>query len=195
MQRRGFHWKYVYLAAVAWLAALVLAQCAAVPQRWPEYERRADARLVLIQERIGEGLKTGALTTDESQAHLARLEDARREYGALRDRPATREEWETFLRRLDALEADVDRDLRRPPPPRLDLPRIEERILSLQRRIDDGRTTGRLTPVEARDFQARLDAIRADYLRMREGRPYTYETRTDLLRRLDLLEADLARYP
>ena len=172
--------------------ALVLAQCAAEPQRWPEYERRAEDRMMMMQEKIGEGLKTGALTANQARDHLARLEEIRREYRVLRDKPAYREEWDSFFRRLSVFEDDVNRDLVRPA--RIELPRIEDRIIAVQRRIDDAKASGRLTPTEGRDFQARLDAIRSDYSRMMEGRPITYEERADISRRLDLLEADLDRY-
>jgi hypothetical protein len=67
-------------------------------------------------------------------------------------------------------------------------------MISLQRRIDDARSSGRLTAVEGREFQVRLDAIRSDYTRMMEGRPITYEERADVSRRLDLVESDLSRY-
>lgn len=177
------------------LLAVVLAQCATGPHRWPEYERRAEDRLMALQERIGEGLKSGALTPAQAQAHLARLEDLRREYRMLRDKPTYREEWDTFFRRLQLFEDEINRDLVRPA--RIDVPppRIEDRFIAVQRRIDDARATGRLGPAEGRDYQARLDTIRADYSRMMEGRPITYEERIDIARRLDLLEADLSRFP
>lgn len=194
----------VRLLAIVPVAVILLAQCAAGPQRWPDYERRAEDRLMMLQERIGEGLKTGALTPNQGRVHLARLEELRGEYRLLRDKPTYRNEWDGFFRRLDQFEADVSRDVAYPPrvyppeprvyPPDTDLPRIEDRIVALQRRIDDARSTGRLTSVEGRDFQARLDAIRSDYARMMEGRPITLEERADISRRLDLLESDLIRY-
>lgn len=181
---------------IRWLVVfplvLLIAQCAAGPQRWPDYERRAEDRMMMLQEKIGEGLKTGALTPSQAQVHLARLEDIRRDYRVLRDRPAYREEWESFMRRLDAFESDVNRDLVRPA--RTDFPRIEDRFVAVQRRIDDARATGRLSPTEGRDVQARLDTIRSDYSRMMEGRPITYEEQLEISRRLDLLERDLDRF-
>jgi hypothetical protein len=185
--------KKLRLLGIVPLALVILAQCAVGPQRWPEYERRAEDRMMMLQEKIGDGLKTNALTPNQAQAHLARLEDLRREYRVLRDKLAYRSEWDSFFRRLDLFEAEINRDLVRPPA-RMDLPVIEDRISADQRRIDAGRSTGRLTPAEARDFQARLDAIRLDYTRMMERRPITYEERADILRRLDLLEADLDRF-
>jgi hypothetical protein len=200
--------KILFLGIVP-LAAVFLAQCAAGPQKWPDYERRAEARMMLLKERIGEGLRSNALSTSEAHSYLARLEAAQRDYVVLRDKLAYREEWETFLRRLDQMEAEVNRDLARPvrivpppvvvePPPvrvepPLEAPRIEDRISALQRRIDDARAAGRLTPGEGRDFQARLEAIRGDYSRWITGRTITYEERTETWRRLDLLEADLNR--
>ena len=48
---------------------------------------------------------------------------------------------------------------------------------------------------EEQEFQARLDSIRREYLRMTDdGRYSTYEERTDISRRLDLLEAEMSKY-
>jgi hypothetical protein len=184
--------KKMRLLGIVPLAVVILAQCATGPQRWPEYERRAEDRMMLLQEKIGDGLKTGAMPPAPAQIHLARLEDIRRDYRVLRDKMTYRNEWDSFFQRLDLLEAEINKDLVRPA--RMELPRVEDRIIQLQRRIDDGRSTGRLTSAEARDFQVRLDAIRSDYSRMLEGRPVTYEERADILHRLDLLETDLSRF-
>lgn len=183
------------LLGIVPLVVLLFAQCATGPQRWPDYERSAENRLMLLQEKIGEGLKTGALTPSEGQIHLARLEDLQREHRVLRSKLTYRSDWDNFFRRLDLFEDEVNRSLVRPVrvEPRVELPRIEDRIIAVQRRIDDGRSTGRYTSAEAKDFQIRLDAIRSDYTRGMEGRLITYEEREDLLRRLDLLESDLSR--
>jgi hypothetical protein len=191
-ESEGSKMKKMRLLGFVPLVVVLLAQCAAGPQRWPEYERRAEDRMMLLQEKIGEGVKTNALPPALAQDHLAKLEDIRRDYKVLRDKMAYREEWDSFFRRLDLFESEVNKDLGRPA--RMELPRIEDRFISLQRRIDDGRSTGRLAPAEARDFQARLDAIRSDYSRMMDGRPITYEERADILHRLDLLETDLNRF-
>ena len=74
------------------------------------------------------------------------------------------------------------------------MPPIEDRLIALQRRIDNDRITGRLTQTEAREFQPRLDAIRSDYLRMTEGgRFLRYEDRAEITRRIDFLEIDIDR--
>jgi len=71
----------------------------------------------------------------------------------------------------------------------------EDRIFALQRKIDDGKISGRLPSTEGREIQYRLDSIRRDYLQMTEGgRSTTYEERADISRRLDSLEMELNRF-
>ncbi len=187
--------------AILWTVLMVfglalLSSCATMPQRWPDQERIAENRMVVIQEKIGDGLKTGALSPDQSQMYLTTLKDIRTDYTALRDRDVTRDEWDRLNGRLDALDGEVSRAMTRPASPaRIEEPRNADRIIILQRRIDDGRTSGRLSPAVGADYQSRLDSIRRDYLRMTEGGRYaTSEERTDISRRLDSLETDLNRY-
>jgi hypothetical protein len=149
--------------------------------------------MVVIQEKIGDGLKTGTLTTDQSQMFLTTLKGIRTDYEALRDRSVQREEWNSVLGRLDALGDEINRALARPT--RVEEPRNGDRIIAFQRRIDDGRINRRLPQTEEREYQSRLDSIRRDYLRMTEGgRSTTYEERSDISRRLDSLESDLNRF-
>jgi hypothetical protein len=167
--------------------------CATMPQTWPDNQRSAENKMVVIQEKIGDGLKTGALTTDQSQMYLTTLKGIRTDYEALRDRSVQQEEWNSLHKRLDALGDEINRALTRTT--RSEEPRHGDRIVTLQRRIDDGRTSGRLPQAEGRDYQSRLDSIRSDYSRMSEGgRSTTYEQRSDISRRLDSLEADLNRF-
>ena len=64
----------------------LLSSCATMPQRWPDQERSAENKMVVIQEKIGDGLKTGALTPDQSQMYLTTLKGIRTDYTALRDK-------------------------------------------------------------------------------------------------------------
>ena len=83
----------------------------------------------------------------------------------------------------------------RPSAAREEKTRNGDRIVTLQRIIDDGRSSGRLPLTEGREYQTRLDSIRRDYLRMTEGGRYTTnEERADISRRLDSLETDLNRF-
>ena len=185
--------KKVIFMAVLMVFGLALFSGCATTQTWPDYERNAENKMVVIQEKIGDGLKTGALTPDQSQMFLTRLKGIRTDYTALRERRVYREEWESLLGRLDALGDEINRALGRTT--RIEEPRNGDRIVALQRRIDDGRMNGRLPLTEGRDYQFRLDSIRSDYLRMTEGGRYaTNEERADISRRLDSLETDLNRY-
>jgi hypothetical protein len=178
---------------VVFVGFALFSGCANMPQTWPDNERSAENKMVLIQEKIGDGLKTGALTLDQTQIFLATLKDIRSDYILLRDKRVYREEWESIFRRLDALDDDIDRALSRPS--RIDEPRNGDRIIALQRRIDDGRMSSRYSSTEWRDLQERLDSIRRDYLRMTEdGRYTTREESDDIARRLDSLERDIDRY-
>lgn len=167
--------------------------CVTMPQTWPDYERSAENKMVVIQEKIGDGLKTGALTPDQSQMFLTTLKGIRTDYAVLRDKKVYRDEWDRLHGRLDALGQEIDRGAARPV--RIEEPRNGDRIVALQRRIDDGRISGRLPQTEGGEFQSRLDSIRREYLRMTEGgRSTTYEERSDVSRRLDSLETELNRF-
>jgi hypothetical protein len=185
--------KNAILLTVLMVFGLALFSGCATMQTWPDYERNAENKMVVIQEKIGDGLKTGALSPDQSQMFLSTLKGIRTDYTELRDKRVYRDEWDSLLGRLDALGDEINKAFVRPA--RIEEPRNAERIVSIQRRIDDERINGRLPLTEGREYQSRLDSIRGDYLRMTEGGRYTtYEERTDISRRLDSLETDLNRY-
>jgi len=184
--------KAILLAVLMVFGLALFSGCASI-QTWPDNQRSAENKMIVIQEKIGDGLKTGALTPDQSQMFLTTLKGIRTDYEALRDRNVSREEWDSLLGRLDALGDEINRALTRTT--RIEEPRNGDRIVALQRRIDDGRINKRLPLTEGRDYQSRLDSIRSDYLRMTEGgRSTTYEERAGISRRLDSLETDLNRY-
>ena len=191
----GLRKKFVLLAALAVFGLALFSGCASM-QTWPDNERSAENKMVVIQEKIGDGLKTGALTPDQSQSFLTRLKGIRTDYEALRDKRVYRDEWDSLFGRLDALGEEINRALVRNT--RIEEsrePKIGDRIVTLQRRIDDGRINQRLPQTEGREFQARLDSIRSDYMRMTDGGKYsTHEERTDISRRLDSLESALDQF-
>jgi uncharacterized protein YlaN (UPF0358 family) len=182
--------KVLFLVVVPVMMA-VLVQCVSAPQRWPAYERRTEDRMFVLQQRIGNGLASGELTPNEAQNLLAKLENIRREYTVLRERRTTAEEWDPILGRLDDLEREVNRV--RAQPSRIDETRIEDRMIALQRRLDEGITAGRLTRVQGREFQLRLDAIRSEFLQQIKDRPFTPDERSEVSNRLDSLERDINR--
>jgi len=66
-------------------------------------------------------------------------------------------------------------------------------MIVLQRRIDEGITARRLTSIQGREFQLKLDAIRRDFLQQIKDRPFSPEERADISSRLDSLERDINR--
>jgi len=183
--------KKILLLVLVPLMAAVLIQCIPTSQRWPAYERRTEDRIFMLQQGIGNGLAAGEITPNEAQNLLAKLENIRREYTVLRERNTTAEEWDPLLGRLDDLEREVKNV--RAQPSRIDETRIEDRMIVLQRRIDEGIMAGRLTRVQGRDFQLRLDSIRRDFLQRIKDRPFTPEERSETSSRLDSLERDINR--
>jgi hypothetical protein len=184
--------RFILLSIVMVFGAALFSGCAST-QTWPDYARTAENKMVVIQEKIGDGLKTNALTPDQSQIFLTLLKVIRVDYEELRDKSVYRDQWDSLLTRLDVLADEINRALVRTV--RIEEPRNSDRIIALQRRIDDGRINGRLPLIEGREYQARLDGIRSDYLRMTDaGRYASHEERTDISRRLELLEMDMNRY-
>ena len=184
--------KSVFVSVSMVLVFALLSGCATT-RTWPNQERSAENKMVVIQEKIGDGLKTGALTPDQSQTFLTTLKGIRTDYTELRDKRVYQDEWDRLHGRLDALGEEINRALARPA--RIEEPRSADRIGALQRGIDDGKISGRLPLTEGREFQSRLDSIRRDYLRMTEGgRTTTSEERADISLRLDSLEKDLNRF-
>jgi len=188
--------KGILLSVLVAFGLALFAGCVSMQmQTWPGDQRSAENKMVVIQEKIGDGLKTGALTPDQSQMFLTTLKGIQTDYMVLRDQSVDRSEWGNLIIRLDALGDEINRALGRTTPPRVEKPRNGERIVALQRRIDDGRVSGSLPQTEGREFQSRLDSIRRDYLRITEGGRYaSNDEREDVSRRLDSLTIDLNRF-
>lgn len=184
--------KFIFMSVSMFFGLALFSGCATM-HTWPDYERSAENKMVVIQEKIGDGLKTGALTPDQSQMYLKTLKIIRTDYTELRDKSVSQEKWNNLHKRLDVLGDEVNQALARTT--RIEEPRSGDRIGTLQRRIDDERISGRLPLTEEREFQTRLDSIRRDYLQMTEGGRYaTNEERVDISHRLDSLETDLNKY-
>ncbi|KAB0663800.1 hypothetical protein F6V25_15320 [Oryzomonas japonica] len=185
--------KKLIFMTMAMVSGLALFSGCATMHTWPDSERNAENKMVVIQEKIGDGLKTGALSPDQSQMFLKTLKGIRTDYTELRDKKVPATEWNNLNTRLDVLGEEINRAFSRPV--KIEEPMNADRIVTLQRGIDDGRTSGRLPPTEGREYQARLDSIRREYLRMTEdGRFAASGERADISRRLDSLEKDLNRY-
>ncbi|MGB5216905.1 MAG: hypothetical protein WBN66_01280 [Smithella sp.] len=185
--------KAVLFTGLMILGLTIFWGCASM-QTWPDSQRSVENKMVVIQEKIGDGLKTGALSPDQSQMFLTTLKGIRIDYEALRDKDVSRDKWDSLIGRLDMLDSEINRALG-PRNTRIEEPRNGDRIVTLQGRIDDGSLNRRFPMTEWQEFQSRLDAIRGDYLRMTEGGRYTErDERMSISRRLDSLETDINRY-
>ncbi|HEX2768421.1 MAG TPA: hypothetical protein VHN12_03995 [Geobacteraceae bacterium] len=205
------------LTVLVGLGLTLSSGCASMQTR-SVYERNAEDKMIVIQEKIGDGLKAGALTPDQSQMYLATLKDIRTDYAGMRDKSVSRDERNSLQGRLDALREVINRALGRtkkigeptdsfwervgrdvgvlPRTEKIEEPTRGDRIIKLQRRIDDEISSGRMSLAKGSEFQARLDSVRSDYLRITEGaRSATNEEKEEISRRLDSLETDLNHLP
>lgn len=184
--------RFIFLTALMVFGLVFFSSCATV-QTLPDYERNAESKMVVIQEKIGDGLKTGTLTPDQSQMYLTTLKAIRTDYKELREKKISKKKWNSLQGRLDALGEEIDKATARTT--RIEEPGNGKRIVALQNKIDEGRNSGRLPKSEGREFQTRIDSIRSDYMRMtEEGRYAIPEERADISRRLDSLETELNRF-
>jgi hypothetical protein len=205
------------LTVLVGLGLALSSGCASMQTR-PTFERIAETKMVVIQEKIGDGLKSGTLSSKQAEMYLASLKVIQTDYAGLRDKSGSREEWNSLQGRLDVLGEVINRALARTKnieeptssfwervgrwfgvldeTNKIEEPTRGDRICTLQRRIDDGINSGRISLTDGSEFQARLDAIRSDYLRMTEGgRPATSEEKSIISSRLDSLETDMNHLP
>ena len=70
---RGLSRKVIFMSVLMVFGLALFSGCATT-QTWPDYQRNAENKMVVIQEKIGDGLKTGALTPDQSQMFLTTIE-------------------------------------------------------------------------------------------------------------------------
>jgi len=193
--------KFALLAVSVAFAVGWILGCASM-QTWPDYERNAETKMMLIQGKIGDGLKTGALTPDQSQSFLTKLKVIERDYAALRNKNVYREEWDSLLGRLDLLEEEINRaapaQAKRIQEPRRTWPDYERsaetKMVVIQEKIGDGLKTGALTPDQSQSFLTKLKVIQRDYAALKDKQVYRGEW-DSLLGRLDLLEEEVNRAP
>ena len=179
--------KKIAASGMVFAIIMLLTQCVTTEQRWPDYQSRAEDKMAAIQQKIGNATSRGEITPSRSHELLTQLDAEKRDYNDLRDRWSTREEWQALLGRLDALERNVDRSLGTTV--RAGETGLEERILTLQKRIDQDRISGRLGEMQGRELQVRLDAIRSDFSRV----PVSPAERDEVAQRLNLLDSDITR--
>ncbi len=206
--------KLFLMMVLAGLGINLLSGCATMPV----YERKSETRMIVIQEKIEDGTNSGVLAPDQSRMYMASLKDIRADYAGMSNRKISREDRDRLDGRLDALAKLIDRALT--PVKRTDepedtfwerfardmgfLPKTEkpkpltngDKIIRLQKKVDDGRSAGAFSLSQGAEFQAKLDYIRKEYLRMMNGDKIPgIDEREVISRLLDSLELDLNQVP
>ena len=150
----------------------------------------AENKMVVILDKIGDGVNTGTLSPDQSRMYLTKLKGILTDYELLRNKRVFWEEWNSLHARLDLLEAEINRKVAGTA--RIGEPSNGDRITALQRRIDDGKICGSLSAEDEQLFQSRLDSIRSDYLLSTdELKVPTSEERAKTSSLLDTLETEM----
>jgi hypothetical protein len=198
------------LSALVVSGLLLFSGCATMQAS----ERSTETKMIVIQEKVEDGEQTGVLAPDQSRIYLATLKDIRTEYAGMSGKNSSRQKMDSLRDRLDVLEQVVNKALI--PPKKADepedtfwervgrdlgilertenvkAPTIGDRMIKVQKRIDDGRNSGAFDLSMADGFQAKMDYIRKEYLRMMEGgRTPPIEEKELISRLLNSLEDDL----
>jgi hypothetical protein len=210
--------KKLVLFSVLLGSVLALFSGCATTRTSSAYERSTETRMIVIQEMIEDGQKTGALTPDQSRMYLETLKDIQTDYAGLRGKSVSREERNNFQGRLDVLGDVVNKAITRTKKneklkssfwervgqdigvlsktEKPKEPTMGDRIIKLQKKIDDGRSGGAFSLKQGNDFQTLLDYVRSQYLlMMKGGRTATVEEKEVISRLLDSLETDLRQVP
>ena len=178
------------------VGAALFSGCATMSMHtWPDDEKNVEAMIVTISQQVGEGLRTGAITIDQSQMFLRQLRVMRRESNELSGKDVLHAHWNDLHKRLDVIEEEINKTF-------ANSGKIDEdsrsavRLVKLQQDIDNAIKEERLTEAEAEGFQSRITMIRKEYLIMtaNDGTPVTLNEKTALSRKLDSFTTDLNKF-
>jgi hypothetical protein len=193
--------KKILLTIVVMVFGVALfTSCASAPHvisdnvhKWPDDERNVEIMMVSIQQHIGDGLRSGAFTTDQSQKYLRQLKSVRNDYTQLKGKSVLHAHWNDLHKRLDGIEEEMNRTFAMSGKADDDA-RNAVRIIKLQQDIDNGKKNEHFNQENADIFQTRLDSIRRDYLsNTEEGRSATTK-KIDISSRLDFLTTELNKF-
>lgn len=149
-------------------------------------------RMNSLQQRIDEGVKSGALTGQEAKRVQNQLNSIRKGFDSAVQNGLSDREVKHFNQRLDTLSKEIAKEKHDREDTR-SAGRIDHRISELQKRIDDGSRKGSLTPVETKNLQSRLDGIRGHYERAQKDGKLTDQEIRAIQTRLDALTKSVAK--
>lgn len=64
----------ISIATLMAFAFALFTGCATMPKTWPDPEKSTETKLIVVQNKIGEGLQTGTLNSVQAEIFLTTLE-------------------------------------------------------------------------------------------------------------------------
>ncbi len=174
------------------LAFLILSVCAGTLNASP-----ADTiqyRINDLQSKIDNGLKYRQLTEPEAKSLQKRLDNIKISFEKAKGRNLPPSSVTSINQKLDVLTRDISKerhDAQRAANPSAEK-RINDRINTLQAKIDSGTKSGQLTDDEARTLQSRLNAIKNRFENAKKSPLATQETKA-INGQLDNLSRDISK--
>ncbi|MEE9914112.1 MAG: hypothetical protein K4571_20555 [Deltaproteobacteria bacterium] len=154
-------------------------------------------RIAQMDQRIDQGMGSGALTRDEGRRLRMELNRVRNDAARMkRDGILTLREKDRLNAELDRLQRDIYREARdddRRRNQQIDISDINQRIAEMDQRIDQGMASGALTRDEGRRLRMELNRVRDDAARMKRDGVLTLREKDRLNAELDRLKRDIYR--
>ncbi|NLX52314.1 MAG: hypothetical protein GXY72_09480 [Deltaproteobacteria bacterium] len=209
--------KIIHVIFIALFLSLCLGGCVVTPQPVPgttyESDRPAynndrpraynvdisdiSQRIAQMDQRIDQGMRSGALTRDEGRRLRMELNKVRDDAARMkRDGILTPREKDRLNAELDRLQRDIYREAKdndRNRGRQVDISDISQRIAQMDQRIDQGMRSGALTRDEGRRLRMELNRVRDDAARMKRDGILTPREKDRLNAELDRLQRDIYR--
>jgi hypothetical protein len=188
--------KAIMTTALMVFGVVLISGCATLSiQKWPDDEKNVEAMIVTISQQVGEGLRTGAFTINQSQMFLRQLGGMRRESAELSSKNVMHAHWNDLHKRLDSVEEAVNNAFAQSGKVDEDS-RSAVRVVKLQQDLDNAIKEERLSQAESTNFQSRLDEARKEYIKITvdDGTPITLDEKRRLSSKLDSITTDLNKF-
>src|SRR5512145_1685344 len=154
-------------------------------------------RIAEMDQRIDQGMANGALTRDEGRMLRMQLNRVRDDAARMkRDGILTQREKDRLNGELDRLKRDIYREARdddRRRNQQVDISDINQRIVQMNRSIDQGMASGSLTGDEVLAARALLNRVRDDAARMKRDGILTQREKDQLNSELDRQQKEINR--
>ena len=187
--------KFAFIAGLTFLVAAEVAYGQAQAPNYGTNDPGIQQRMQNQEQRIDQGVKSGALTPKETgrleaeQAKIRQTEQRMKSDGQLTpnerqklNNMQDRSSQQIYNQKHDAQTANVGQG---GAGVNVNDPNIQQRMQNQQRRIDQGVASGQLTPKEAGRLQAREAKIKQDEARMKSDGQLTAKERKKLNKELD----------